>query len=246
MLSLQQTSPLSQIIDAANSQRVNIGHIRIVHQDNTGKVAMVANQRGQLVLQVFPRVMPAINIPANLVLGRYNQASRTWSLDCDHDIAEAWFSDAREFFGVEQPTPLPSHPADDIAADLRNEYGAMGQMFTDRLERAVEMVKSGSYDPAKYNTEWLPFGYLGCWTCQCPDATYRQHEANTIGQLCKHTLAGLITQRLEQRSESVAQREWFEEQQRRWDAAHPADDYAVEGQTTFVSGPRWDDDEIPF
>lgn len=108
----------------------------------------------------------------------------------------------------------PAHPADIHAADLAAEYAALGTPFTDRLARAVDLVKAGTVEFPKYDTRWEPFGFYGLRLCGCPDAQHRNVSADRIGVCCKHTLAQLIQARIDGDIERAGYRKAADDWQR--------------------------------
>jgi hypothetical protein len=104
-------------------------------------------------------------------------------------------------FEVRDPLPAPLSPAAMVAAGLSAEYPEHAK----RIAAALELVESDRLDLAKYETTWDNAGFLGCWSCTCPDARHRGDALRTRwGIFCKHAIGGLIEQLVQKEAWRIA------------------------------------------
>lgn len=108
----------------------------------------------------------------------------------------------------EEPAIKPVSPATDVALSLKAEYPELAK----RIDAALEAVEAG-LQPS-YKTEWDNAGRYGTWSCDCPDAKNRNPRTR-FGVACKHALAGVIRQQVEQREADTRNREVEKQQDRR-------------------------------
>lgn len=99
------------------------------------------------------------------------------------------------------PAPIAASPAAQIAAVLKTEYPHLAG----RIDKALAMVEFGVTE-SKYNTSYhLANGGKPNRSCDCPDATHRNHRTD-FGQACKHTIAAQIRYLLEQEFNAMRNR----------------------------------------
>lgn len=221
-----QTTPLDQIVANANNAALRPGTTRVIFANEIGKLVLIADRRCQLKLQIFPAKMPVAH-PMAFTLALYDMQTQTWQLKADIAAAEAWMVEARAFFGIEAPTPEPDALPDPIdpveaAADsiLAENAGDAGDAFRKRLASAVELVRASITNFPHYQTSFEPSGFYGVRSCQCGDAQYRSLYAPRIGTVCKHTLAMLLSERIRQQRDAVAQRKLASDLDRNRRTAH--------------------------
>lgn len=150
---------------------------------------------------------------------RYGADFETW-LTGPAEVAPA------EADPAEVETIKPASPAAEIADGLRAIYPELSS----RIDKALAMVENGQ--TSEYQTEWDNAGKDGCWSCDCPDAIYRNHRAH-FGVACYHAIAGHIRQELDRRAAAIRSREVEKRQAR----AIARNDYARPGDFTPKADP---------
>jgi len=121
--------------------------------------------------------------------------------DASGDLAEVT-EQVDQVVAQADPLPQPLPPADQVAADLKAQHPELAE----RVDRALELVKAGIIEFDHYQTGALMTTNPPTRRCSCPDAEFRAPQVMGIGMCCKHCLAQLIAERVEQEAERVAYR----------------------------------------
>lgn len=223
-MNLPQTTAIAKIVIAANEVGRKIPH-KTLHKNEFATLILRADERGQLLIEVWPKGMGPVT---RLTLATWDYTNQQWIAATDQATAEQWLVESRRFFNIEtEPVqveadelPTVQHPADAAADELLAERPDASDAFRKRLARAVEMIKFGTYNPDCYNTADAGATYYPNWVCDCPDAEHRNLRDARLGQVCKHTLAGEIARRIEWQADAVAQRHLRDKTDRARQTAH--------------------------
>lgn len=129
----------------------------------------------------------------------------------DRGQFNAWFTETTALVIEEEELPAPVHPADAIATELLARYG-QHKRFADDLAKAVELVKIGMTEFDEYGTGVQFAKNPPTRICGCPHARFRTFWLDKIGMICKHTLAQLIKDLIDQQANQVKQRKIMDRQ----------------------------------
>lgn len=141
----------------------------------------------------------------------------------DRGQFKAWFTETTALV-IEEELPAPVHPADAIATELLARYG-QHKRFADDLAKAVELVKAGITEFDEYGTGMRFEQNPPTRICGCPHAQFRTFWLEGIGMVCKHTLAQLVKDLIDQQTNGVVQRklqDWQAKERRLREQAIPA------------------------
>lgn len=139
-----------------------------------------------------------------------------YQLLMDRTQFNTWFTETTALVIEEEELslsklPAPVHPADAIAEELKAQYG-QHKRFVDDLAKAVELVKIGMTEFDEYGTGVQFAKNPPTRICGCPHAQFRTFWLDKIGMCCKHTLAQLIKDLIDQQANQVKQRRVMDNQ----------------------------------
>jgi len=129
--------------------------------------------------------------------------------------------------------PLPAHltPAQQVALELKAQHPELAA----RIDKALALYEAGRIEFPEYETSYSDTTSPVTRYCSCPDARYRGHHVLGIGTACKHTLAGLIADRVQQQQATTAARKFAD----KWELARArergqAQQPAVDGEEPSI------------
>jgi len=110
-----------------------------------------------------------------------------------------------------EPLPAQLTPAQQVALELKTAHPELAA----RIDKALALCEAGRIEFPEYETSYSDTTSPVTRYCSCPDARYRGHHVLGIGVACKHTLAGLIADRVQQQQATTAARKFAD----KWELA---------------------------
>jgi hypothetical protein len=198
----QEVNPLTAIIAEANATGRMIARTTI-HETDKGKLVIRADQRGYLLIEVWPK---GFGPTTRLTIAYWDVRAGAWVLSTSQERTQEWMAEAAELLGEQvfpsEELPAPVSPIDQAAADF---VAQAGTDYDGRVGRAVELAKSGHTRFPQYETYFNPAGASGFYQCACPDAANRNIRS-FIGQTCKHSICLWLVNQVSLAAETVAVR----------------------------------------
>lgn len=202
---------LSAIIATINAFGADFRFL-VAHQTDRGRIVIRASQANTILLDYFPTRLPALGL-VPLAIARFDRAAQTWQPTADVKQVQDWLYEAGELLEEPKADLTPTHPADLIGEEIKTAHPKLAS----RVDKALELIKSGERVRNEYNLRYYPHG-KGLWACDCPDSQFRSPRAEW-GTACYHGIAGEIKRRLVMEHEQVAHRRLADKTERRRQSA---------------------------